>query len=330
MSFKTLSAGPGIELSYLDSGTPSSSASVYTTIVAIHGMCFSNLIFERILPIACNKGARFVAPNRRQYPGSTPYSSEELDIVLTGATDVVKESQLQQRGMEMGRFIDELILTSGLPPISADKKSGGIILLGWSLGSALALATLASAHNLPAETQVRLGSYIRSVILYDPAPIILGLPTPEQNWTPFLDTYIPEHLRLAAFAQWSTGYFDHGDLKKRDPGALSWVLPAPHQVPTVFLPRIKRTLCAADSMGLVISLTYMIHFVGQSKAAYRKVINDPETFKLFPNLKPVLLVGGCSGAFAIARLWAVEDDQKEMGSSSSSLTIRFVQGINHM
>lgn len=45
MSFKTITVSPGVELAYTDSGAPS--VSPYTTIFAIHGMCFTNRMLNR-------------------------------------------------------------------------------------------------------------------------------------------------------------------------------------------------------------------------------------------------------------------------------------------
>ncbi|KAG6878161.1 hypothetical protein C0992_008538 [Termitomyces sp. T32_za158] len=298
------------------------------------------LIFEKMLPVSFKKGTRFVALNRRHYPGSTEYSSEELGIVMNGGTEEQKDAELQARGIEIGMFIDNLILRNNLSPMTQDRKDGGIILLGWSVGSAIALATISSTHALPYDTRVRLGAHIKSVIVYgkyyffsnpsshgthdtytsDPAPIVLGLPTPDQNWTPLLDTYVPEGLRLAAFGQWVTGYYDHGDLAKRDLSTLSWVIPSASRIPTFFnIPAEKLAQVSRYGNDGFSDLPYMIHFMPQFQAVYRKVVNDPETLNVLPLLKPVLLVGEKSGAFAIAGMWAVEDDQKE--SSGSELKV---------
>ncbi|KAG5351270.1 hypothetical protein C0989_007164 [Termitomyces sp. Mn162] len=286
------------------------------------------LIFEKMLPAASRKGTRFVALNRRHYPGSTAYSSHELGIAVSGGTDEQKDSEFKARGIEVATFIDHFIQQNNLPSIPEDGKAGGIILLGWSLGSAIALAAIANAYALSSDTRARLGAHIKSVIVYDPAPIVLGLPTPEQNWTPLLDTYVPEGLRLGAFGQWVTGYFDHGDLAKRDLSSLSWVLPSSSPIPTFFqIPAEKFAEAARYGSDGFSDLPYMVHFMAQFKAAYRKVINDPETLNIFPSLKPVLLVGEKSGAFAIAGMWAAEDDQKVVGGSQ--LKINLVTNINH-
>ncbi|KAG6854503.1 hypothetical protein C0991_006105 [Blastosporella zonata] len=150
------------------------------------------------------------------------------------------------------------------------------------------------------------------------------------NWTPLLDTYVPEALRLAVFGQWATSYFDHGDLTKRDIDALSWVVPSPNHVPTLFkmsdADRAEMQRYGGDGFS---DLPYMIHFMSQFKASYRKAVYDPETVKIFPALKPIVLFGQKSGAFAIVGMWAVEDDQKEAHGEASALKIKLIPDINH-
>lgn len=124
------------------------------------------MIFKKLLPVAQRKGARVVALNRRHYPGSTKYSAEELDVIFNGGTDVQKEAEFQARGLEFATFINNFIMQHNLPPISEDRKTGGIILLGWSFGSVAALATISNAHNLSIDGRARLGAYIRTVIAY--------------------------------------------------------------------------------------------------------------------------------------------------------------------
>ncbi|KAG6867737.1 hypothetical protein C0993_011819 [Termitomyces sp. T159_Od127] len=277
------------------------------------------LIFEKMLTVASKKGTRFVALNRRDYPGSTAYRPEELHIVVSDVTDEEKHAEFQARGIEIATFIDNFIKKNNLPPISKDQKAGGIILLGWSLGSATALSTIANARALPSDTVARL----------DPAPIVLGLPTPRESWVPLVGDHLPQGLRLAAFGQWVAGYFDHGDLAKRDLSALSWVLPSTNRVPTIFnIPTEKLAEAARYGDDGSNDLLYMMHFVNQFKAAYKRVVHDTETQRLFPSLEQVLLVGERSGAFAIAGMWAAEDDQKESGGHQN-LKINLVPGINH-
>ncbi|KAG6839796.1 hypothetical protein C0991_011599 [Blastosporella zonata] len=324
MAFNTLSAGRDVALSYIDSGEPSST-SAYTTIIAFHGLCYTNNIFQKLLPLARNKGSRFVALNRRNYPGSTPFSDEELALVLNGGGDAKKEAVHHARGLEFATFIDNFISKNNIHPISEDGKSGGIVLLGWSFGCTFALAAISSACALPVDVRARLGAHIRAVIAYDPFGIGLGLPTPPQKWNPLLDPHIPDAHRLALFNLWVGGYFDHGDISKRDADGLSWVYPSLDHIPTAFrmsLAQREDVTCFGE-VGFS-DLQYAVHFTEQFKASYSKVAYDPETLKIFPALKSLALFGEMSGGFAITCLWAIEDELKEKGASA--LKVKSIPG----
>jgi pimeloyl-ACP methyl ester carboxylesterase len=112
------------------------------------------------------KGARFVAINRRSFPGSTPFSPDELNIVMNGGNDQQRDVEIEARGHEIASFIDIFTQKQNLPPISDDGKSGGIILLGWSLGNALSLAAISSSHSLSHDVRSRFASSIRALIVY--------------------------------------------------------------------------------------------------------------------------------------------------------------------
>ncbi|KAF5388381.1 hypothetical protein D9615_000796 [Tricholomella constricta] len=329
MTFDTLPAGPGVELSYVDSGAPYYASSVYTTIVAIHGLCFTNLIFQQLLSIARQKGVRFVAPNRRSYPGSTSFSPEEIDLIINGGTEEAKDAEMQSIGHQIAIFLDNFIQKFNIPPISKDGKSGGIIFLGWSLGCTFTLATLANTLTLPLAVRNRLASRIRSVVLYDPAPSILGLPSPEENWAPLVDTTIPEDLRLQAFGHWVTSYFDHGDLSKRDPALLSWIIPSVNRVPTIYsMPEAKlkeMTLFGPDALP---DLLMLINFESQIRAAYRKACYNSTVLDAFPNVTYTVLTSNTTAAFGPSGMWAMQDDEKQFGGKRPVI-YKLIPNINH-
>ncbi|KAJ7087147.1 hypothetical protein C8R44DRAFT_991416 [Mycena epipterygia] len=120
MAFQTLVVNDktGVELSYIDSGVPPNATS-YTTVFAVHGMIFTNLIFEKIMALAPSRNVRVVAINRRPFPGSTPFTPAELNITLTGgAGDAERDAQIEARGHEIGMFIARFITKFNLPPPS--------------------------------------------------------------------------------------------------------------------------------------------------------------------------------------------------------------------
>ena len=125
------------------------------------------VIFQKILDAATSKGVRFVAINRRGFPGSTPYTNPELDVVTNElSTETEKDAFLQDRGHEITYFIDNFIREHELPPPSSDGMNGGVAILGWSLGSSHAAAAVASTLTLPADVRARLSLHLRSLIFY--------------------------------------------------------------------------------------------------------------------------------------------------------------------
>lgn len=131
----------------------------------VHGLTYFFIaIFKRVQDVAIKKGVRFIALNRRGYLGTAPYNEEELNVLRNG-TKEQKDAWHRDRGHEVGMFIHKLIDKENLPPISADRKTGGVVLLGWSAGGSLANATIAYVDTLPFEVRTRLGLYIRSLII---------------------------------------------------------------------------------------------------------------------------------------------------------------------
>ncbi|KAK0222340.1 Alpha/Beta hydrolase protein [Armillaria fumosa] len=316
-----VNASTGVELSYVDSGAPSQVP--YITIFAIHGMIFTKEIFQRVIDLAPSKGVRFVALNRRHFPGTTPLSPEELVITQTGGTDdSQREALVEARGHEIALFIDTFIQKFNLPSISS---GGGVALLGWSLGATFAPIAISSTDTLPEDVRCRLSEYMRSLILYEPAPIALGLPTPTQNWTFLVDTSVPENLRLPAFGQWCTSYFDHADIYGHDLDKLSWVLTSPNRTPTFFndLPvSIQR-----HGEDAATDLPFLFFFSKQILAAYRKAFFDPG---VFPSMKRAFVCGDRTCAFGIAGLWAVQGDEKELRTADAmAVKYRILPGANH-
>lgn len=121
-------------------------------------------VFQKVMSLAPKYGLRIVAINRRDHPGSTPFTPAELQVLASG-TDEEKGSFVRARGLELATFADNFIKQNNLPPISEDGKGGGIALLGWSLGSTVTLACVANIDSLPAEVQSRFKLYLRAHIL---------------------------------------------------------------------------------------------------------------------------------------------------------------------
>ncbi|KAF8591065.1 hypothetical protein K439DRAFT_1627154 [Ramaria rubella] len=213
---------------YQDSGVPLLDDKAYTTLVAVHGFGFNGHIFNRLVPLAKASHIRLVLLNRRGYHGSTPFSNEETSPIDPSAfsgeeetASAVSRSErilsahyatfLQQRGAEMARFLSWFIDNEKIPPRSNDagRASGGISLLGWSLGNVTTLSLLAFASTLDPGLMKKLEGYLRKVVIYDPPHHALGLPTPESAYNPLFDPEIPAEQRQGRFGEWVSSYFVH-------------------------------------------------------------------------------------------------------------------------
>ena len=186
----------GTELSYIDSGVPNGTKD-YVTIFAIHGTVFTSrelripsyisseadavyclpAIWDRVIALAPKSGVRFVAVNRRDYPGSTALSPEDINVLNSG-TDDQKADYLKARGVEFATFVNLFAEKNNIPPISPDGTAGGFGLVGWSLGCAFVLAAVAAVDALPAPAQARWKAGARALILqgvYDNPHLFVSL-----------------------------------------------------------------------------------------------------------------------------------------------------------
>ncbi|KAJ7596358.1 hypothetical protein C8J56DRAFT_774237 [Mycena floridula] len=310
----------GTVLAFTDSGNPGTSD--YTTIFALHGICFNGHVFKRIQAIATSNNIRFVAINRRLYRGSTPLSQPEAMILITGS-DEEKADFLNARGLELAKFIDSFIQSAHLPPISISGR-GGVALLGWSAGNLASLAVIANTDKLPLDSQERFKTHLRAHIMLEPPSLVLGIPAPEMNWAPQIDTSIPEETRSPMFTRWITSYFDHGDLSTRDWNSLTYVLPSNSRRPTIFAMSSQEIVEMIEDTvdeipGLVMSQP-------QSNAIYHKACYSDEVKVLMPHLKTTVLVGDVTCSSALTGLWSVQDDNKAAGGN---IKFQLVHGANH-
>ena len=116
-------------------------------------------VFKRILPLASSHSLRVICLSRREYEGSTPYSTDELKAIHDGS-DAERTDFLHNEGILMALFVNELIQSLSLP------KSGGVTVAGWSLGNIFTIAMRASVDDLPDDTKQRLKAYTRGFIIF--------------------------------------------------------------------------------------------------------------------------------------------------------------------
>lgn len=102
-------------------------------------------IFSRLIPFASQSNARIVLVNRRDYPGSTPYSDAEQQLLascISETADATKNIRyyMKDRARELYDFLCEFAITENTLKISGE---GGMTVVGWSLGGNWITALLA-------------------------------------------------------------------------------------------------------------------------------------------------------------------------------------------
>lgn len=120
-----------------------------------------------MLPYAATNHLRLFLVNSRDYPGSTPFSSAELEAL--GSSDLrVQATAVKKQGVELATFLSFIIDAHDLPPVSESQDGtslGGLVVLSWSLGAIVPVSFLAHAAELPEKVKGSLESHLRSVIL---------------------------------------------------------------------------------------------------------------------------------------------------------------------
>ena len=200
-------------------------------------------VFTSILPYARQTNTRIILINRRDYPGAEPYTASELALLPLSVKDLTQDPDelegikisisffLKHRGHELLRFLTGIVREHDIPRGDAARNTGGIVLVGWSLGVLWANAVLAHAASFQHD-DVNLGRYLRRVVLYgasaylhrlcwanvpphlpyvrtDGASFLFGFPRPDNAFNPYIEPR-PD-FDVEERYDWISGYFTHGD-----------------------------------------------------------------------------------------------------------------------
>ncbi|KAJ7223451.1 hypothetical protein GGX14DRAFT_351997 [Mycena pura] len=209
----------GVQILYTDTGAPqASSASLdYTTLVVLHGSGFNG---DGLVPLhkhAHNDNLRIILWNRRDYRGSTKYTSEELNALVHGS-----KTHQDRLALHLAWFFAHFIKFEGTPALTPDRKAGGFILVGWSFGCATALALLADPAVIPRPLYETIEPYLMGLVLYDPPGLALGNPLPDGcvPGPPFVkNAHTPA--QLCYQFQVVSAYFTHPDIATGTASGLS-------------------------------------------------------------------------------------------------------------
>ena len=169
-------------------------------------------MFRKLEPLAAQNNARLVLINRRDYPGSDPYTEEEHATLASlqstpNALDLMQQF-MADRARELYDFLTKFIAQEDIP--AAAGATGGLVVAGWSFGTKWITSFLQQLARFPAG-DVELRAYVRRIVLYDPPCHSIGIPLPATKYHPLEDEAIPLPERPLAFGRWVSGYFMHGE-----------------------------------------------------------------------------------------------------------------------
>ncbi|KAG6875672.1 hypothetical protein C0992_002879 [Termitomyces sp. T32_za158] len=148
-----------IKVFFTDSGPPPASTD-YTTLIVLHGSAFTGHGFERLHDYAHRYNLRTVIWNRRDYYGSTKYTDAEIDDLNNG-----KKVFLDRLAIQVADFLKQYIEKESVPKISADRKTGGFAIMGWSMGTATAMPLFSDPALISPELYALLEQYVKDLIL---------------------------------------------------------------------------------------------------------------------------------------------------------------------
>lgn len=102
---------------------------------------------------------------RRDYVGSSNYTDAELRDLYNG-----ESAHLDRLTITLGHLIQHLIQTHDLPEPNEERTEGGIVVLGWSIGSATAITLLADSRLFGRDQYDLLRRYITRLVFYGKVP----------------------------------------------------------------------------------------------------------------------------------------------------------------
>ncbi|KAH8171680.1 alpha/beta hydrolase family protein [Sarocladium implicatum] len=329
-------------LAYRDSG-PVAGSSNYTTIILIHGMGYHNASFAPSFAAASKLGARLVVLNRRDFPGSAPYTAEEKAQLNGTLGSSPEEGQailrpfMKERAKEINDFIAAFVKQEAIQQADG-AGAGGVVLAGWSLGVYWLLAFLRNAGSFADGSEVDLSKYIHRAIIHDSPTFAFGFPEPDDPYTPMMDPSIPDQDRPVRFAVWIGAYFDHASspdgLQRRTaqttppPSAAAC---DPSLLPSVFRPDLVAA-GGSDNAHLIAPLITGLRVADRNEVLFADVDAADAADKYWMGLPVRYLLCDRSiweTTWAARKLGEQFAENKDKGVVTRELTVKTLNGANH-
>ncbi|KAI0322889.1 hypothetical protein OF83DRAFT_1079949 [Amylostereum chailletii] len=334
----------GTEFYYEDSGPLKNNT--YTTLIIVHGTGIHGAIFRPMLPFARSNNLRIVLLNRRDYPGSTPLSEEELRLAKPGRSVDDNAAYLRSRALEIAEFIAWFIRTQSIPRsnvLDNGGEAGGLAVVGWSSANAFLLALFGNPDTIPATTRMAIEPYLRSYIFYgrvDGPLWAVGLPFPELPDNP---TFIPPLAsyslsvdeRLARFKTWVSAYYQHPSVSSREISGLTTVIPDnPIAPPTLDRMTPDEQNATTSKYGLFHSDNVSRRFPLEvfERNRNRALFWETENQALWKKVPVLVLQCEHSLLEVVSTMWALEDElirHIKAGKPTRAMEFYLLEGANH-
>ncbi|KAF8643346.1 hypothetical protein AX16_009075 [Volvariella volvacea WC 439] len=317
-----------ISFFYEDSGpVPGSN---YTTLVFIHGMGFNGGVFKKLLAPAAKHGFRVVSLYRRDYKPSTSFGEAEFGLLQGGVEGHRK--YLAQQGVELALFLDRFIVEQAVPP-AASNGEGGVVPIGWSLGSINIHAFLSSLDKVPKETLDRLEKYIQTVVIHDVSATGLGVTNPsEYNIDLWFTPDVKERFRL--FKDWAVAYYKHTDIRSGKNETIEFNIASTEKKPSLhdISDEELESLTSWETFG---GSDTLILFTDKelSKEEARRALFDKNLATYLPNVRVRYLGGAEIPGILLWALWQLQkyiDDPSSFGGEKArDVKILYTPRGNH-
>ncbi|PPQ67321.1 hypothetical protein CVT25_005905 [Psilocybe cyanescens] len=322
----------GIELSYTDSGPPASSSTDYTTVIIVHGMGFNAHGFEKLHDLAAKYNLRTIAFQRRGYQGSTEYTDSELDDQYNG-----RKSCGDRLALELAYFCQHVAEEHHIPLKSKDGKSGGIAILGWSMGAVSAMSIFSDSTNLPSDIHDNLAKYIRNLVLYDPPYQAYGyeLPANYEAPKPASDqTHAPSSEEIYGAVRIAiSGYYDKPKDWSGDINALDQRMRADKVTVDGWTAEENRNYFSLESAMKADFSMFMPPFQKLVGEVTRGVLFSETAAKgLFPSVQVTLLYPERTHWYCVWGSWITQklyNECKNRGEIIRPLNVVHIKGGNH-
>ena len=108
-----------------------------------------------MLQLATAGDYRLIFPNRRLYPGSTPYTAEEIKAMDATNTPENIAAEFEKQGEYLLLFIDKIIQQLGLK---------NVFVGGWSLGTSFMNSLVGAIEAVDIETKARVTEHVKALI----------------------------------------------------------------------------------------------------------------------------------------------------------------------